>query len=48
MEFWYYIIENGKSKRVTYEVYKAYNGEKYITPGNPGLRFMCDLLISYR
>ena len=47
MEFWYYIIEDGKAKRVTFETYKGYNGEKYITPCNQGAKFLCELLRSY-
>lgn len=50
MEVWYYIIENGKRKRVSYEVYKEYNGEKYCdAPAlNKGARFLHDFLMCYR
>ena len=50
MEVWYYIVENGKRKRVSYEVYEEYNGEKYCDapPLNKGAKFLNDLLMYYR
>ena len=48
MEFWYFIIQNEKSVRVSYETYCAYEGEKYATPCYPGLRFFIDYLKTLR
>lgn len=48
MEMWYYIKENGTTKRVDHETYKAFDGEKYYTPCMPGLRIAMGMLIGYR
>lgn len=48
MGFWYYIVEDGKERKVTYEVYKNHEGKKYRRPYNYHAKFLYDLLASYR
>ena len=47
MEILYYIVEDGESKRVVYEVYEKYEGKKYRKFPNEGVRFVQDLLRGY-
>ena len=44
MEFWYYIVEDGKSRKVSYEEYEKYEGEKYRKFPNEGVKFLQDYL----
>ena len=48
MEIWYYIVENGKARRVSYEEYEKFDGMKYRKCPNEGVRFLNNLLLGYR
>lgn len=40
MELYYYIVENGKRKKVSYEEYEKFDGEKYCSFPNEGVKFL--------
>lgn len=47
MELIYVIVENGEHKKVTYDVYEKYDGEKYRKFPNMGVKFLQGYLRGY-
>lgn len=43
----YVIVENGKHKKVTYDVYEKYEGKKYRKFPNEGVKFLQGVLRGY-